>query len=119
MRPAADTAYRLAAARVLRPLDAARVRERRALAAAKHAAGQDAPPRSFRAPSRPPPARIAPLAPAIGAAAGVPVALRRAATAYAGLARAAAHRDKRAWNRAKAAVHRAEVRVTHVVTAAG
>jgi hypothetical protein len=119
LRPAADTAYRLAAAGILRPLDAARVRERRALAAAKRSAGQGAAAtqlaRAFTTAAN----RIAPLAPATGPAAGVPAALRRAATAYTGLARAAAHRDTRAWNRARAAVRGAEALVTQRVAAAG
>ncbi len=119
LAPAPDTAYRLGAAAVLRPLDRARVGERRALRAAKRYAGQGHAAQALASAYLTAARALGPLVPASGAAAAVPGALRTAATAYQGLARAAAHRDRRGWNRARGAVARAETAVKTRVAAAG
>jgi hypothetical protein len=119
LTPAADTAYRLGAAAVLRPLDRARVRLRRALRAAHLYGGQGRAAASLAAAYRAAARGLAPLAPTTGPAAAVPGALRNAAAAYAGLARAAAHKDRGGWNRGRAAVARAEAAVKRRVAAAG
>jgi hypothetical protein len=118
LRPAADTAYRLGAPVLLRTLDGARVRNRRALRAAHLYVGQARAARGLAATYQAAARAVAPLAPASGAAAAVPGALRTAAAAYGGLARAAVRRDKRAWSRSRAAVRRAEVTVARRVSAA-
>jgi hypothetical protein len=114
-----DSAYRLGASAALKPLDRARVRQRAALHAARRYDAQGRAAAALSAAYASAVRRVAPLAPASGAAAAVPGALRNAAGAYHALARAAAHRDRRGWNRARAAVYRAEVRVAHQVAAAG
>jgi hypothetical protein len=119
LAPAPDTAYRLGAPAVLRPLDRARVRDRRALRAAHLYGGQGRAARALASAYSAAARGLAPLVPASGAAAAVPDALRTAATAYGGLARAAAHKDRRAWNRARGAVARAEAAVKRRVAAAG
>jgi hypothetical protein len=117
--PAPDTAYRLGAPPVLRPLDRARVRQRRALRAAHLYGGQGRAARALATAYAAAARELAPLVPSSGPAAAVPGALRNAAGAYGGLARAAAHRNRRAWNRGRGAVARAEAAVKRRVAAAG
>jgi hypothetical protein len=119
LKIAPDSAYRLGAAAALKPLDRARVRERAALHVARRYDAQGRAAAALSTAYASAAGRLAPLAPASGAAAAVPGALRNAAAAYHALARAAAHRDRRGWNRARAAVQRAEVRVAQRVAAAG
>jgi hypothetical protein len=119
LRPTPDTAYRLGAPAILRPLDRARVRERRSLRAARHYTGQARVAQALSADYAGAARRLAPLAPATGAAAAVPGALRSAAAAYHGLARAARHRDRKAWRRYRGVVGRAEATVKRRVAAVG
>ena len=83
LRPAADTAYRMRAPAVLKELDAARVRERKALRRARGPVGQQRAARSsLRSAYRTAAEELAPLAPGKRAPARVVASLRETARAY-------------------------------------
>jgi hypothetical protein len=101
------------------PLDAARVRGRRALRDARTPAGQAAAADGLQRAHAAAATTLAPLAAANSPGAALVRALRATASGYGRLALAARRRDRAAWRRAREAVRRAEATLSDRLAAAG